>query len=161
MRNLDEKQIELLQALMPEILNALTVAHDGVCGTNIGARVADRVSISPAQAIENLRKLDLGEVLDEINNWCWCPVDHEPGTECMPPAAAAEVAKKIRYGDVPAPCNLDSNGCTANDGEPCDSCKAALAADEKEARRLYAAASPEEKDPARYARELAEAGRSR
>jgi hypothetical protein len=58
-------------------------------------------------------------------------------------------------------CNLDDNEgvCTADDGEPCAACAASLERDMAHYYRLWRAASPEERDPERYARELREAGR--
>jgi len=62
--------------------------------------------------------------------------------------------------DKPA-CNVDDNEgrCTANDGEPCDACAADIAADAAYYGAQFRAATTLEKDPARYAREMKDAGR--
>jgi hypothetical protein len=57
-------------------------------------------------------------------------------------------------------CNADyKHPCDANDGEPCADCAAYLRESEREARRAWAAASPQERDPEGYERDLREAGR--
>lgn len=57
-------------------------------------------------------------------------------------------------------CSADyRHPCDANDGEPCDACRAWLAESEAEARRSWAAASPQERDPKKYAQDMRDAGR--
>jgi hypothetical protein len=62
-------------------------------------------------------------------------------------------------------CNLDSDGCTGgldeDTGEPgpCPACVAELRAETAYWRRQWDAASPEERDPERYAADMREGGR--
>lgn len=63
------------------------------------------------------------------------------------------------YAKVGA-CNADlGHPCDANDGEPCAACAQYLIESEREARRSWAVASPEQKAPEGYERDLREAGR--
>jgi hypothetical protein len=57
-------------------------------------------------------------------------------------------------------CNADlGHPCDANGGEPCAACVAWLRESEQDARRAWRAASPQERDPEQYERDLREAGR--
>lgn len=57
--------------------------------------------------------------------------------------------------------NEDREGrCDANDGEPCDGCVAARKEEHDFFLAQWRVASPEEKDPERYRREMREAGRA-
>ena len=59
-------------------------------------------------------------------------------------------------------CNYADNegkGCTANDGEPCESCAAKEIEEMRYWSRLYEVATLEEKDPEAYRRNLIESGR--
>jgi hypothetical protein len=59
-------------------------------------------------------------------------------------------------------CNADAgHPCDANDGEPCAGCAAWIAETEAAARREWRAASPLERDPQRYEREMRDAARLR
>lgn len=55
--------------------------------------------------------------------------------------------------DFGRPCGLDE------DGEPCPACEAWLEGEQRYWRAQWAVASPAERDPARYEREILEAGR--
>jgi len=60
--------------------------------------------------------------------------------------------------DIDHPC--DANGRDENDAPiPCARCKASLELDMRLARRAWDVASPLEKDPVRYEREMCDAGR--
>lgn len=57
-------------------------------------------------------------------------------------------------------CNADlGHPCDADDGEPCPRCVEWLREGEREARREWAVASPAERDPVGYARDMVDAGR--
>jgi hypothetical protein len=56
-------------------------------------------------------------------------------------------------------CNVDADGCTADDGESCPECVAYLKAAEAEAGRAWAVASPYEKNPKKYREDMRDAGR--
>ncbi len=57
--------------------------------------------------------------------------------------------------------NEDREGrCDADDGEPCADCKAVRQAEHDHFRALWDVASPAEKDPERYERDLRESGRA-
>jgi hypothetical protein len=58
------------------------------------------------------------------------------------------------------PCNADvGHPCDVNDGKPCVECADYLEELEAAARWGWGALSPQEKDPAKYEREMKEAGR--
>lgn len=57
-------------------------------------------------------------------------------------------------------CNADvGHPCDANKGKPCKACADYLNDSERLARWHWQAASPQEKDPEKYERDLREAGR--
>jgi hypothetical protein len=59
-----------------------------------------------------------------------------------------------------ADCNADyGHPCDVNDGQPCANCEAWNSAIEAMARSEWEAASPQERDPAKYEREMRDAGR--
>jgi len=62
-------------------------------------------------------------------------------------------------------CNLDSDGCTGGidpdtlEPGPCDECREWAEAEMRRSRREWAVASPEERDPEGYRRDMIDAGR--
>jgi hypothetical protein len=74
MKVLENAQVELLAERMPQIMQALVAAHDAARGFREPETDESRgiEVMSEKEGLERLKALDLGALIDTLNDWCWC-----------------------------------------------------------------------------------------